>query len=81
MPAFAQSQTVFSESLADALRKRSDITVANVDVAAWTVTQAMMGIVQTMIWQDDPAHPQAEVRAEAIELFCEYLGGARTSGN
>lgn len=75
MPAFAQSQTVFAQSLAVALRKRADITAPNVDVAAWTVTQAMMGVVQTMIWQDDPTHAHEAVRAEAVGLFCRYLGG------
>lgn len=75
MPAFAQSQTTFARSLAAALRKRTDITTPNVDVAAWTVTQAMMGIVQTLIYQDEPPHAAAAVRAEAVSLFCGYLGG------
>lgn len=74
MPALAQSQTVFAESMADALRKRADVTVPDVDVAAWNVTQAMMGMVQTMTWQDDPPHPQEAVRADAVRLFSRHLG-------
>lgn len=75
MPTLAQSQTVFAESLAASLRKRQDIGVANIDLAAWTVTQAMMGVVQTLVWQDEPKHSEAELRAELIALFGAHLRG------
>jgi AcrR family transcriptional regulator len=74
MPTLAQSQTVFAESLAATLRRRSDVTVANIDLAAWTVTQAMMGVIHTLIWQDDPKHTQAELREELVTLFAKHLG-------
>ena len=46
MPTLAQSQTVFSESLAASLRKRKDIRVHDIDLTAWTITQAMMGVIR-----------------------------------
>ena len=74
MPTLAQSQTVFSESLASALRKRTDVNVANIDVGAWIVTQAMMGVIHTLIWQDEPPVPLPALREELITLSCKYLG-------
>lgn len=73
MPTLAQSQTVFAESLAASLRKRQDIGVPDLDLAAWTVTQAMMGVIQTLVWQDRPKHSEAELRAELVALFCAHL--------
>jgi AcrR family transcriptional regulator len=74
MPTLAQSQSVFAESLAAALRKRNDVTAANIDLAAWTVTQAMMGVIHTVIWEDAPRHAQSELRDELVTLFCKHLG-------
>ena len=79
MPALAQSQTVFAQSLADALRSRGDVTAPDVNVAAWTVTQAMMGVVQTMIWQDDPTYERQAVRADVVSLVSSHIGGSRES--
>ncbi|OJY26793.1 MAG: hypothetical protein BGO98_07260 [Myxococcales bacterium 68-20] len=75
MPTLAQSQTVFAESLAASLRKRQDIGVPDIDLAAWTVTQAMMGVIQTLVWQDEPKHSETELRAELIALFGAHLRG------
>lgn len=74
MPALAQSQTVFARSLAAWLRTRSDITAPDIDLAAWTVTQAMMGVVQTLVWQDEPTYPRAALRADLVRLFAKHLG-------
>ena len=75
MPTLAQSQTVFAESLATSLRKRQDIGVKDIDLAAWAITQAMMGVIQTLVWQDEPTHSQVELRAELIALFGAHLRG------
>lgn len=76
MPTLAQSQTVFAESLAASLRRRKDVGAVDVDVAAWTVTQAMMGVMQTLIWQDDPTYSTERLRAELVLLFARHLRGA-----
>lgn len=73
MPTLAQSQTVFAESLAASLRKRSEATTVNVELAAWTATQAMMGVIQTLLWQDEPKYTRDELRAELFRLFAPFL--------
>ena len=75
MPTLAQSQTVFAESLATSLRKRQDVGVQDIGLAAWTITQAMMGVIQTLVWQDEPKHSQVELRAELVALFGAHLRG------
>ena len=35
----------------------------------------MMGVVQTMIWQDDPTHAREAVRADVVRLVTVHLGG------
>jgi AcrR family transcriptional regulator len=74
MPTIAHSQTVFAESLAGTLRKRNDVPAANIDLTAWTITQAMMGVMHTLVWQDEPKHSEADLRTELISLFGRHLG-------
>ncbi len=74
MPTLAQSQTVFGESLAASLRKRHDVGDINVDLAAWTAVQAMMGVMQTVVWQDEPKYTREELREELVRLFTVHLG-------
>jgi AcrR family transcriptional regulator len=74
MPTLAQSQNVFAESLATALKKRSDVTTSNIDLAAWTCTHAMMGVVLTLVWQEESKHTQEAVRADVVRLFIRHLG-------
>lgn len=75
MPTIAQSTDVAAEALADALRKRKDVHVDDVDVAAWAVTHTMMGVAHTLIWQDDPRFPNERLRAEMTTLVSRYLAG------
>ncbi|MBX3264843.1 MAG: TetR family transcriptional regulator [Labilithrix sp.] len=73
MPTLAESQTVFAESLAAELRERRDVAARDLDLTAWTVTQAMMGVMNTLVWQDTPPHAEAELRRELVALFCKHL--------
>ncbi|MBX3198905.1 MAG: TetR family transcriptional regulator [Labilithrix sp.] len=75
MPTLAESQTVFAESLAAALRKRTDVAARDLELSAWTITQAMMGVMNTLVWQDSPRHSEAELRRELIALFARHLRG------
>lgn len=75
MPTLAQSQTVFAETLAASLRKRTDVTAKNIDIAAWVVTQSMMGVMGTLVWQDEPTYSQPELRSEIVQLITRHLGG------
>ncbi|MBX3215237.1 MAG: TetR family transcriptional regulator [Labilithrix sp.] len=75
MPTLAESQTVFAESLAAALRKRTDVAARDLELTAWTITQAMMGVMNTLVWQDSPPHSEATLRRELIALFARHLRG------
>jgi len=77
MPTIAQSTDVAAEALADALRKRNDIHVADADVAAWTMTHTMMGVAHTLIWQDEPRWATPALRDELVRMFTDYLAGGR----
>ena len=69
MPTIAQRTDIAAESLARALRKRTDVHVADVDRAAWVMTHTMMGAVHTLIWQDHPRWSSESLRAEMVALF------------
>lgn len=75
MPTIAQSTDVAAEALAEALRKRDDIHVDNVELAAWTMTHTMMGVAHTLVWQDVPRWSNDALRAEMGVLFSRYLAG------
>ncbi|AKU94937.1 Transcriptional regulator, TetR family [Labilithrix luteola] len=73
MPTLAKSQSVFTESLATSLRRRKDITHPNIELAAWTVTQATMGVVHALIWEDQPTHEREALRADLVTLCSKHL--------
>jgi hypothetical protein len=52
------------------------VHVEDVDGAAWVVTQSMMGIVHTLIWDASPPD-RAKVRDAAVETFTTALAGGR----
>jgi AcrR family transcriptional regulator len=74
----ARSQTLFAASLAEAMKRRSDVHVADIDSASWIVTQALMGVIMALVWADEPPDRQA-IRDATVEMFVGYLGGNRTT--
>lgn len=77
MPTLAESQTIFTKSLADALRRRKDIHKdTDIDLSAWIMTQAMMGLVHTLIWQDEPTLSVDAMRDETVRMFVRHLRAA-----
>lgn len=75
MPTVGESTNLASEALAAAMRKRSDIHVADIDLAGWVVTNTMLGAVHTILWQDAPRWSTEQLRADLVTLFCAYLRG------
>jgi AcrR family transcriptional regulator len=75
MPTLAQATNVAVESLANALRKRTDVRVADPDLAAWTLTHTLMGAVHTAIWEDEPKCSTEALREELVTVYCRYLRG------
>ncbi len=74
----ARSQTLFAASLAEAMKRRTDVHVADIDSASWMVTQALMGVVIALVWNDDPLDHRA-IRDATVEMFVGYLGGNPTA--
>ena len=74
----ARSQTLFAASLAEAMKRRTDVHVADIDSASWIVTQALMGVIMALVWADEPPDRQA-IRDATVEMFVGYLGGNRTT--
>ena len=81
MPTIAQRTDIAAESLASALRERTDVHVADVDRAAWVMTHTMMGVAHTLIWQEKPRWSSDSLRAEMVALFCGYLAGGRADAD
>lgn len=75
VPLHVQNQNVFAEALAAALRKRTDVTAPDIDLAAWTAVQSMMGLVGVMVWEDEDRHARAALRAELVRMYARQLGG------
>jgi AcrR family transcriptional regulator len=76
VPMLAEGQRLFAESLAKALRERSDVRVENLDAAAYLIIQAGMGLVHTMLWEAVAPFPVEIVRAELVQMMVRYLNKA-----
>jgi AcrR family transcriptional regulator len=76
MPMLVRSQDRFAGALAAWLRRRDDICAEDVDHAAWLATHAMMGVANSMIWDDSPETSPTlpEVRGAAVEMITAFLG-------
>ena len=79
MPTVAASTDVAAEALARTMRARSDIRVPDIDLAAWTVTHATIGVFHTLIWEEDPP-PMSAVRTELVAMISGYLSGDHRPG-
>jgi AcrR family transcriptional regulator len=77
MPTVAASTNVAVDALADALRKRTDVRVRDPDLAAWTMTHTMLGVIHTLIWQEEPRFSEEVLRDEMVDLFDDYLSGKK----
>lgn len=73
MPTIAESQTLFARALAAALRQRTDVDRANVDVAAYVVTNMAMGVIHTSIWSGHLPFAEARLREETSAAILRYL--------
>lgn len=74
----ARSQTLFAASLAEAMKRRTDVHVADIDSAAWVVTQALMGVIMALVWSDELPDRRA-IRDATVAMFVGYLGGNPTT--
>lgn len=73
MPTLAESQATFARALASWLRRRSDVRVADVDAAAWMITNMAMGAVHAFIWSESPEISVEQLRTELVRAIVAYL--------
>ena len=73
MPTLAASQTAFARALADMLRKRDDVRVKDVDTSAYVLTNAIMGVMHTLIWSDEPAITRDVLRDRVVDVCIDHL--------
>jgi AcrR family transcriptional regulator len=68
----ANGQALFAEALTKSLTARSDVHVTDPEHASWVVTQAVMGTVGTLIWDDAPPE-HVRVREALITMVETFL--------
>lgn len=73
LPVLARSQDALAEKLAADLAQREDVNVSDVDAAAWLLTNALMGIINTSLWEDEQPLERARVRDGFIEMAHAFL--------
>ena len=74
VPTVVESQTSFAQALGRALAERKDLKPSlDHQAAAFVLTHAIMGVVLTLIWQEEETVPRADVRQQLVDLTCTYL--------
>jgi AcrR family transcriptional regulator len=73
MPALAHNQNVFAERLEAALRKRTDLGTRDPKLSAWVLTHGLMGVVNTLLWDDAPPLADAEIRRAFVDMTVDHL--------
>jgi AcrR family transcriptional regulator len=72
MSTLANGQALFAEALAKSLSARPDVRVTDPEHASWVVTQAVMGAVGTLMW-DEAAPDHARVRHALVAMIETFL--------
>jgi AcrR family transcriptional regulator len=67
------SQAQFARILADSLRKRADVRCSDVDTSAYIITSAVMGVMLSLIWSDEPYASIPIIRERLVELCSTHL--------
>lgn len=72
-PTLVRSQDAVAQRLAVDLAQRDEVKVKDHDVAAWMLTNGLMGIIHTLIWDDDVRVSRDRVRASFVDMAHAYL--------
>ena len=74
MPRLADSQTEFARSLAEMLAARSDLGPSrDFGAVAYVLTQAVMGVMHTLLWQETPPFSREVLREELVLMILSTL--------
>jgi len=72
-PVLVRSQDAVAQQVAADFSRRDDVVMKDQEVAAWLLTQAIMGITQAMVWDDEPRFDRARVREGFVSMAHAYL--------
>jgi hypothetical protein len=64
---------VFAERLEAARRKRTDLGTRDPKLSAWVLTHGLMGVVNTLLWDDAPPLADAEIRRAFVDMAVDHL--------
>jgi AcrR family transcriptional regulator len=76
MPALAHNQNLFAGRLEAALRKRMDLGTRDPKLAAWVLTHGLMGVVNTLLWDDAPPLSESSVRRAFVDMAVDHLSAS-----
>jgi AcrR family transcriptional regulator len=79
MPMLAESQAQMARVIAKALGERSDVTVPDPQMTAYVLVQSMMGNIITLMWEEHPEYPGAQLRGEIVRSFVATLSAPRST--
>ena len=80
VPTVVDSQASFAEALSRSLAERTDVRPSlDHRAAAYVLTDSIMGVMLTQIWQKEEAVPRADVRRQLVDMTCMYLAAPAAS--
>jgi AcrR family transcriptional regulator len=72
-PLLIKSQDLVAEKLAEDLRQREEVRVVDHEVAAWLLTNTLMGAIQAVVWDDEPRLARERVASAWVDMAYAYL--------
>jgi AcrR family transcriptional regulator len=72
-PVLVRSQDAVAQQIAADFARREDVVMKDHEVAAWMLTQALMGVTQAMVWDDEPRFDRARVREAFVGMAHAFL--------
>jgi AcrR family transcriptional regulator len=73
MPMLVEGQSLFASVLAETLRRRSDVDVADVDASAYVIVHAIMGLVMARTWEASFPFELDALRVESASMIVAAL--------
>jgi hypothetical protein len=72
-PLLAECNTIFARAFAEALRQRGDVEHSDLERTAYVIVNAVLGIVHTALWQENPPQTLEALRQAVVTLCLDHL--------
>jgi AcrR family transcriptional regulator len=73
VPLLAEGNTIFARSFAQKLRERGDVHHEDLERTAYLVVNAVLGVIHTLLWQDEPPHTLDALRDGVVTMILDHL--------